>query len=109
MKRRITISLEADLERIIRNKQANLLLKSNHSVSFSEMLNRLLHEALKHDEGSQLEAKMESEYKNKYRMMAEKNNASYSEGVNHEEGTSPVAQKNIEIEAKLNKVYNRLV
>ena len=49
MKRRITISLEADLERRIRNKQANLLLKSNHSVSFSEMLNRIIHEALKRE------------------------------------------------------------
>ena len=49
MKRRITISLEADLERKIRNKQANLLLKSNHSVSFSEMLNRILHESLKRE------------------------------------------------------------
>ncbi len=49
MKRRITISLDADLERIIRNKQANMLLKSNHSVSFSEMLNRTLREALKND------------------------------------------------------------
>ena len=49
MKRRITISLEAELERRIRNKQANLLLKSNHSVSFSEMLNRILQEALKRE------------------------------------------------------------
>ena len=49
MKRRITISLEADLERTIRNKQANMLLKSNHSVSFSEVLNRILREALKND------------------------------------------------------------
>ena len=49
MKRRITISLEADLERRIRNKQANMLLKSNHSVSFSEMLNRILQEALKRE------------------------------------------------------------
>ena len=50
MKRRITISLEADFERTIRNKQANMLLKSNHSVSFSEMLNRILREALKNDD-----------------------------------------------------------
>jgi len=49
MKRRITISLEAELERRVRNKQANLLLKSNHSVSFSEMLNRILQEALKRE------------------------------------------------------------
>ena len=49
MKRRITISLEAELERKVRNKQANLLLKSNHSVSFSEMLNRILQEALKRE------------------------------------------------------------
>ena len=50
MKRRITISLEADFERTIRNKQANMLIKSNHSVSFSEMLNRILREALKNDD-----------------------------------------------------------
>ena len=50
MKRRITISLEAELERKVRNKQANLLLKSNHSVSFSEMLNRILQEALKRED-----------------------------------------------------------
>ncbi len=49
MKRRITISLEAELERRVRNKQANLLLKSNHSVSFSGMLNRILQEALKRE------------------------------------------------------------
>ncbi len=49
MKRRITISLEAELERKVRNKQANLLLKSNHSVSFSGMLNRILQEALKRE------------------------------------------------------------
>ena len=50
MKRRITISLEAELERKVRNKQANLLLKSNHSVSFSGMLNRILQEALKRED-----------------------------------------------------------
>ena len=49
MKRRITISLEVELERGVRNKQANLLLKSNHSVSFSGMLNRILQEALKRE------------------------------------------------------------
>lgn len=100
MKRRITISLEADLERIIRNKQANLLLKANHSVSFSEMLNRLLHEALKKEEDSQIKAKMDEKY-------SEKNQVSYP-GAKHQEEEISVQNENMEIEERLNRVYNRL-
>jgi len=46
----ISYYIHVILERTIRNKQANMLLKSNHSVSFSEMLNRILREALKNDD-----------------------------------------------------------
>ena len=107
MKRRITISLEADLERRIRNKQANLLLKSNHSVSFSEMLNRILNESLKR-EG--LENESESHI-----------SSEQSTQMNHKQSEKQVKMMNtvqrkrqtrgtdVEIESKLNSLYNRLV
>ncbi len=107
MKRRITISLEADLERRIRNKQANLLLKSNHSVSFSEMLNRILHEALKR-EG--LENESESHVSSEQSvMMDQKQPKDQVKMINTVQKKRQTKGTNVEIESKLNSVYNRLV
>ena len=102
MKRRITISLEAELERRIRNKQANLLLKSNHSVSFSEMLNRILHEALK-QEGLENESDMDQSVGMKQKHPKEEAIVNSVQRKRQTKGT------NSEIENKLNSVYNRLV
>ena len=105
MKRRITISLEADLERRIRNKQANLLLKSNHSVSFSEMLNRILNEALK-QEGLENESDIRNEQTILMNQKQTKNRAKMMNSVQRNRQTRGT---NVEIESKLNSVYNRLV
>ena len=105
MKRRITISLEADLERRIRNKQANLLLKSNHSVSFSEMLNRILNEALK-QEGLENESDIRNEQTVLVNQKQSKNRAKMMNSVQRNRQTRGT---NVEIESKLNSVYNRLV
>ena len=105
MKRRITISLEADLERRIRNKQANLLLKSNHSVSFSEMLNRILNEALK-QEGLENESDIKNEQTILMNQKQSKNRAKMMNSVQRNRQTRGT---NVEIESKLNSVYNRLV
>ncbi len=103
MKRRITISLEADLERRIRNKQANLLLKSNHSVSFSEMLNRILQEALKR-EG------LENESDSGEQSMSMNQNQPEEHAImNTVQKKRQTKGTNVEIESKLNSVYNRLV
>jgi hypothetical protein len=104
MKRRITISLEADLERRIRNKQANLLLKSNHSVSFSEMLNRILQEALKR-EG--LENESESHIGEQSVMMNQEQHEE-QKIMNTVQRKRQTKGTNVEIESKLNSVYNRL-
>jgi len=107
MKRRITISLEADLERRIRNKQANLLLKSNHSVSFSEMLNRILNEALKL-EG--LENESESHYSSEQSvLMNQKQRKEQGKMMNTVQRKRQTKGTNVEIESKLNSLYNRLV
>lgn len=107
MKRRITISLEADLERRIRNKQANLLLKSNHSVSFSEMLNRILHEALKR-EG--LENESESHISSEQSvLMNQKQREEKVKMMNTVQRKRQTKGTNVEIESKLNSLYNRLV
>ena len=105
MKRRITISLEADLERRIRNKQANMLLKSNHSVSFSEMLNRILQEALKR-EG--LENESESDI-GKQSMSMNQNQPKEDAIMNTVQRKRQTKGTNVEIESKLNSLYNRLV
>lgn len=105
MKRRITISLEADLERRIRNKQANMLLKSNHSVSFSEMLNRILQEALKR-EG--LENESESDI-GQQSMSMNQNQPKEDAIMNTVQRKRQTKGTNVEIESKLNSVYNRLV
>lgn len=103
MKRRITISLEADLERRIRNKQANLLLKSNHSVSFSEMLNRILQEALKR-EG------LENESDSGEQSMSMNQNQPKEHAImNTVQRKRQTKGTNVEIESKLNSVYNRIV
>lgn len=106
MKRRITISLEADLERRIRNKQANLLLKSNHSVSFSEMLNRILQEALKR-EG--LENESESHISSEQSVMTNQEQHEEQKMMNTVQRKRQTKGTNVEIESKLNSVYNRLV
>jgi hypothetical protein len=108
MKRRITISLEADLERIIRNKQAGLLLKANHSVSFSEMLNRILREALRVEE-TETEQGVEHEEQNQDMMIHGKRTRVYSKMLNSVQRKANSRQKDMEIESKLNSVYNRLV
>lgn len=105
MKRRITISLEADLERTIRNKQANLLLKSNHSVSFSEMLNRILHEALK-QEGMENESGLDSREQSILMKQKQPKEHAMMNSVHRKRQTRGT---NDEIESKLNSVYNRLV
>ena len=46
MKRRVTIYLDEELSAKIKDKQANLLEKNTHSVSFSQVLNQTLKEAL---------------------------------------------------------------
>ncbi len=107
MKRRITISLEADLERRIRNKQANLLLKSNHSVSFSEMLNRILHEALKREI---LENETESHIGSEQSvMMNQEQREEQVKMMNTVQKKRQTKGTNVEIESKLNSVYNRIV
>jgi len=106
MKRRITISLEADLERRIRNKQANLLLKSNHSVSFSEMLNRILQEALKR-EG--LENESESHISSEQSVMMNQEQREEQKMMNTVQRKRQTKGTNVEIESKLNSVYHRLV
>ncbi len=105
MKRRITISLEAELERRIRNKQANMLLKSNHSVSFSEMLNRILQEALKR-EG--LENESESNISGQSILIQQKQPNEEAKMMNSVHGKRQTRGTNNEIESKLNSVYNRL-
>ena len=107
MKRRITISLEADLERTIRNKQANMLLKSNHSVSFSEMLNRILREALKNDDldvGEPIGKQTHDESM----MMKAKRSGITSKLLNSVQSQAKSREKNMEIESKLNSVFNRV-
>lgn len=106
MKRRITISLEADLERTIRNKQANMLLKSNHSVSFSEMLNRILREALKNDDLDVGEPMGKPSYDQS--MMKAKRSGITSKLLNSVQSQAKSREKNMEIESKLNSVYNRV-
>ena len=107
MKRRITISLEADLERVIRNKQAGLLLKANHSVSFSEMLNRILREALRVDETES--GNGEQEEQSQDMVINAKRTRVYSKMLNSVQRKAHSRQKDMEIESKLNSVYNRLV
>ena len=107
MKRRITISLEADLERKLRNKQAALLLKSNHSVSFSEMLNRILKEALK-EEGFEVESMPEDKVRDTLMFRVKQQKAS-SKMISPVQNKTRSKAKNVEIESKLNSIYNRLV
>ena len=107
MKRRITISLEADLERTIRNKQANMLLKSNHSVSFSEMLNRILREALKNDDLDVGEPTGKQTHEESMMMKAKRSGIT-SKLLNSVQSQAKSREKNMEIESKLNSVFNRV-
>ena len=45
MKRRVTIYLDVELAEKLKEKQANLLQKSKHTVSFSQVLNEILRES----------------------------------------------------------------
>ena len=45
MKRRITIYLDVELAEKLKDKQANLVQKSKHAVSFSQVLNEALRES----------------------------------------------------------------
>lgn len=47
MLRRITIMLDDDLQKKLREKQAKLIKKGNKSVSFSQVVNQTLSEAVK--------------------------------------------------------------
>jgi hypothetical protein len=47
MLRRITIMLDDDLQKRLREKQAKLIKQGNKSVSFSQVINETLKEAVK--------------------------------------------------------------
>lgn len=82
-----------------------MLLKSNHSVSFSEMLNRILQEALKR-EG--LENESESDI-GEQSMSMNQNQPKEDAIMNTVQRKRQTKGTNVEIESKLNSVYNRLV
>lgn len=82
-----------------------MLLKSNHSVSFSEMLNRILQEALKR-EG--LENESESDI-GQQSMSMNQNQPKEDAIMNTVQRKRQTKGTNVEIESKLNSVYNRLV
>ncbi len=80
-----------------------MLLKSNHSVSFSEMLNRILQEALKR-EG--LENESDS---GEQSMSMNQNQPKENAIMNTVQRKRQTKGTNVEIESKLNSLYNRLV
>jgi hypothetical protein len=47
MAERITIMLDEDLVRKLRNRQAKTLKETNKSISFSKVLNEVIRESLK--------------------------------------------------------------
>ncbi|MFQ5573605.1 MAG: hypothetical protein ACE5EJ_05095 [Nitrosopumilaceae archaeon] len=47
MLRRVTIMLEDDLQKKLRERQAKLIKQGNKSVSFSQVINRTLSEGIK--------------------------------------------------------------
>ena len=47
MLRRITIMLDDDLQKKLRERQAKLIKQGNKSVSFSQVINEMLGEAVK--------------------------------------------------------------
>ncbi|HET6517754.1 MAG TPA: hypothetical protein VFG25_06000 [Nitrosopumilaceae archaeon] len=47
MLRRVTIMLDDDLQKKLREKQAKLIKKGNKNVSFSQVVNQTLSEAIK--------------------------------------------------------------
>ena len=80
-----------------------MLLKSNHSVSFSEMLNRILQEALKR-EGLENESDIGQQS-----MSMNQNQPKEDAIMNTVQRKRQTKGTNVEIESKLNSVYNRLV
>jgi len=50
MKKRVTITLDEKLVRMLRNKQTEMMLDNNKQVSISGVVNNLLFKALKLDE-----------------------------------------------------------
>jgi len=51
MKRRITIYLDVELEKKLKVRQADLLMESRNSISFSHVLNQALRDVFVQDEG----------------------------------------------------------
>ena len=50
MKKRVTITLDEKLVRMLRNKQTEMMLDNNKQISISAVVNNLLFKALKLDE-----------------------------------------------------------
>jgi len=50
MKRRISIYLDVELEKKLKVRQANLMMKSRNSISFSHILNQTLRDVFVQDE-----------------------------------------------------------
>ena len=108
MKRRMTISLDEDLERRIRLKQASSVMNTNHSVSFSEMLNKILRDALKKDEDVKVVDESDTKAKGKQEklLMRMKHSENYSKLMDHVTNGKR-REENLEIENKLNTIFNR--
>ena len=84
-----------------------MLLKSNHSVSFSEMLNRILREALKNDDLDVGEPTGKQTH-DQSMMMKAKRSGITSKLLNSVQSQAKSREKNMEIESKLNSIYNRV-
>jgi len=62
MKKRITLSLDEKLIRMIKSKQADLILEKNGQISTSNVVNSILYKWIKTDE--YINSKLESVYSN---------------------------------------------
>ena len=62
MKKRITLSLDEELIRMIKSKQADLILEKNGQISTSNVVNSILYKWIKTDE--YINSKLESVYSN---------------------------------------------
>ena len=47
MRKRVTVNLDVDVIKKVREKQAKEIIKSESSISFSSVLNDILHKSLK--------------------------------------------------------------
>jgi len=105
----MTISLDEDLERRIRLKQASSVMNTNQSVSFSEMLNKVLRDALKKDEDVKIidESDKKAKEKQEKLLMRMKQSGNYSKLLDHVTHGKRSGE-NLEIENKLNTIFNRL-